>query len=67
MRLLDAMRPSAYGIFLTHYIFIIWLQYAVYDSCGRPSSRLPSCSLGTLALSWRSHGVVAKNSVWWRG
>ena len=31
MRLLDAMRPSAYGIFLTHYIFIIWLQYAVYD------------------------------------
>ena len=31
LRLLDAMRPSAYGIFLTHYIFIIWLQYAVYD------------------------------------
>ena len=31
MKLLDAMRPQAYGIFLTHYIFIIWLQYAVYD------------------------------------
>src|SRR6185437_3413418 len=29
-RLMDALRPSAYGIFLTHYIFIIWLQYAVY-------------------------------------
>ena len=29
--LLDAMRPSAYGIFLIHYMFIIWLQYAVYD------------------------------------
>jgi peptidoglycan/LPS O-acetylase OafA/YrhL len=28
---LDAMRPSAYGIYLVHYIFIIWLQYAVYD------------------------------------
>jgi hypothetical protein len=30
MRLFDAIQPSAYGIFLIHYIFIIWLQYAVY-------------------------------------
>src|SRR5262249_30424038 len=30
MRLLDAMRPSAYGIYLVHYIFIIYLQYAVF-------------------------------------
>ena len=29
--LLDALQPSAYGIYLLHYIFIIWLQYAVYD------------------------------------
>jgi hypothetical protein len=29
--LLDAVQPSAYGIFLLHYIFIIWLQYNVYD------------------------------------
>ena len=28
---LDALRPSAYGIFLVHYIFIIYLQYAVYE------------------------------------
>src|SRR5262249_22810052 len=27
VRLLDAMQPQAYGIFLIHYIFIIWLQY----------------------------------------
>jgi peptidoglycan/LPS O-acetylase OafA/YrhL len=30
-RLLDALQPSAYGVYLVHYIFIIWLQYAVYD------------------------------------
>jgi hypothetical protein len=40
--LLDAMRPSAYGafptfvkfaigIYLLHFIPLIWLQYAVYD------------------------------------
>ena len=25
------MQPSAYGVYLLHYIFIVWLQYAVYD------------------------------------
>ena len=44
LRLLDALRPSAYGIFLVHYIFIIWLQYAVYDLRFRRSSRPRSCS-----------------------
>src|SRR4051812_48379597 len=29
--LLDTMQPSAYGIYLLHYIFIVWLQYAVFD------------------------------------
>ncbi len=32
LSLLDAMQSSAYGIFLLHYVFIIWLQYVVYDS-----------------------------------
>jgi hypothetical protein len=31
LSLLDAMRPSAYGIDPVHYIFIIWLQHVVYD------------------------------------
>ena len=31
LRLLDPLRASAYGIYLLHYIFIIWLQYEVYD------------------------------------
>jgi surface polysaccharide O-acyltransferase-like enzyme len=30
--LLDWMRPSAYGIFLLHYIFIVWTQYVLYDT-----------------------------------
>ena len=31
MKLLDAVWPSAYGILLTHYISILWVEYAVYD------------------------------------
>lgn len=50
--LLDAMRPSAYGIFLTHYIFIIWLQYAVYDYSWPAAVKAAVVFAVTLALSW---------------
>lgn len=52
MRLLDAMQPSAYGIFLTHYIFIIWLQYAVYDYGWPAIVKFAVVFVGTLSLSW---------------
>jgi len=52
MRLLDAMRPSAYGIFLAHYIFIIWLQYAVYDYSWPAFVKFAVVFFATLALSW---------------
>jgi Acyltransferase family len=49
--LLDAMQPSAYGIFLLHYMFIIWLQYVVYDPAWPPASKRPSCSPARLAAA----------------
>src|SRR6185312_7917395 len=52
LRLLDAMRPNAYGIFLTHYIFIIWLQYVVYDPPLSPFLKFAIVFVGTLAGSW---------------
>ena len=52
MGLLDAMRPSAYGIFITHYIFIIWLQYAVYDYAWPAFVKFAVVFIGTLSLSW---------------
>jgi peptidoglycan/LPS O-acetylase OafA/YrhL len=52
MRLLDAIRPSAYGIFLTHYIFIIWLQYAVYDYGWPALVKFAVVFTVTLSLSW---------------
>jgi surface polysaccharide O-acyltransferase-like enzyme len=52
LRLLDAMRPSTYGIFLMHYIFIIWLQYAVYDPAWSSFVKFAIVFFGTLAGSW---------------
>ena len=51
-RLLDAMQPSAYGIFLFHYIFIIWLQYFVYDPAWPAGVKAAIVFAGTLGGSW---------------
>jgi surface polysaccharide O-acyltransferase-like enzyme len=50
--LLDAMRPSAYGIYLLHYIFIIWLQYFVYDLPLHVGAKFAIVFIGTLSMSW---------------
>jgi peptidoglycan/LPS O-acetylase OafA/YrhL len=50
--LLDAIRPSAYGIFLTHYVFIIWLQYGVYGYSWPAAVKAAVVFAGTLTLSW---------------
>ena len=50
--LLDALQPSAYGVFLVHYIFIVWLQYAVYDYPFPAFVKFAIVFAGTLSLSW---------------
>ncbi len=60
VKLLDAMRPQAYGIFLTHYIFIIWLQYAVYDYAWPALVKFVIVFGGTLALSWAVTALLRK-------
>jgi surface polysaccharide O-acyltransferase-like enzyme len=60
VRLLDAMRPQAYGIFLVHYIFIIWLQYAVYDYAWPAFVKFAIVLGGTLALSWAVTALLRK-------
>jgi acyltransferase-like protein len=58
--LLDAMRPNAYGIYLTHYIFIIWLQYAVYTPAWSPFVKFAIVFAGTLAASWAVTALLRK-------
>jgi peptidoglycan/LPS O-acetylase OafA/YrhL len=51
-RPLDALQPSAYGIYLSHYIFIIWLQYAVFDYALAAGVKFAIVFIGTLSVSW---------------
>jgi surface polysaccharide O-acyltransferase-like enzyme len=50
--LFDAVQPSAYGIYLVHYIFIIWLQYALYDEPFPAFVKFAIVFAGTLSMSW---------------
>jgi surface polysaccharide O-acyltransferase-like enzyme len=58
--LLDALQPSAYGIFLVHYIFIIWLQYAVYDYSLPAFVKFAVVFAGTLSMSWGLTAALRK-------
>jgi len=60
LRLLDVMQPSSYGIFLVHYIFIIWLQYAVYDYSWPAVVKAAVVFVSTLALSWGLTATLRK-------
>jgi surface polysaccharide O-acyltransferase-like enzyme len=51
-RLLDTMRPQAYGIYLLHFIPLIWLQYLVYDPAFPALVKFAIVFFGTLAVSW---------------
>jgi len=59
-RFLDALRPSAYGIYLVHYILIIWLQYAVYDLPLHAGGKFAIVFIGTLSISWAVTIILRK-------
>jgi hypothetical protein len=50
--LLDAIRPSAYGIYLLHFVPLIWLQYIVYDPAFPAFVKFAIVFAGTLLMSW---------------
>ena len=59
-RLLDAMRPQAYGIYLLHFIPLIWLQYAVYDPAFPAFVKFAIVFTGTLSISWALTALLRK-------
>ncbi|TMJ61530.1 MAG: acyltransferase [Alphaproteobacteria bacterium] len=51
-RLCDSLKDNAYGMYLIHYLFIVWLQFAMLAT-GLPAIlKAIIVFAGTLALSW---------------
>jgi peptidoglycan/LPS O-acetylase OafA/YrhL len=60
VRIFVSLRDNAYGVYLIHYIFVTWLQYAMLRA---PLSGLAKGSLvflGALALSWSATATLRR-------
>jgi surface polysaccharide O-acyltransferase-like enzyme len=64
--ILDSLRDSAYGIYLIHYVPVLWLQYALYDISLSPVPQLTAIIKAvivfvlTLAVSWAATASLRK-------
>ena len=63
---LDPLRDSAYGIYLIHYVPVLWLQYVLYDFSFSPVMQLSAIIKAiivfvlTLAFSWAATVTLRK-------
>jgi surface polysaccharide O-acyltransferase-like enzyme len=51
-RILDSLSGNAYGIYLVHYDFIVWLQYALFGTALLAVFKAAIVFAVTLGLSW---------------
>ena len=63
---LDPLRDSAYGIYLIHYVPVLWLQYALYDISFGPVMQVTAIIKAvivfvlTLSISWAATAALRK-------
>jgi glucans biosynthesis protein C len=51
-RLLDSLSANAYGLYLVHYNFVVWLQYALLGAATLALFKASMVFGGTLVASW---------------
>ncbi len=63
---LDPLRENAYGIYLIHYVPVLWLQYAMYDMSFGPVPQISAIIKAvivfvlTLLFSWAATAALRK-------
>lgn len=59
-RVLDRLSDDAYGIYIVHYVFVLWLQYALVGTALNAVGKMIIVFSTALALSWAaSAGIKA--------
>ncbi len=53
-RALDSLSVNAYSMYLVHYIFVVWLQYALLSSGLIAAAKLAIVFTGAMVMSWSS-------------
>jgi hypothetical protein len=62
IRMLDTLTDEAYGMYLVHYLFSVWLQFILLGFAVLAVIKAAIVFLGTLVLSWGS--VAAMRRAW---
>src|ERR1700730_14034290 len=59
---LDPLKRDAYGMYLVHYVFVVWLQYALLGVALIAVAKGAIVFSGTLLLSWGTIAVIRRIS-----
>jgi len=60
---LDAMQKNAYGIYLLHFIPLIWMQYLVFDLQWSAFAKFAVVFAVTLSTSWAATSLLRRSRV----
>ena len=60
LALMDRMQPSAYGIYLLHFLPLLWLQYLVYVPAWPAAVKFAIVLVGTLSVSWLAAALLRR-------
>jgi glucan biosynthesis protein C len=59
-RLLDSLKANAFGMYLVHYLFIVWLQFALLELELPAIVKAAIVFAGALALSWAASAALRR-------
>jgi surface polysaccharide O-acyltransferase-like enzyme len=59
-RILDSLSANAYGMYLVHYVFVVWLQYALLPADLPAPAKAFLVFAGSLVLSWPASVVISR-------
>jgi peptidoglycan/LPS O-acetylase OafA/YrhL len=62
----ESLAANAYAIYLVHYVFVIWLQYAFLGAALPAIVKGMSVFAGALVLSWGTAAAFGRLSMWTR-
>jgi glucans biosynthesis protein C len=65
-RLLDSLSNHAYGIYLVHYVFVLWLQYALVGLALSAVPKMLIVFAAALILSWGANAGTGALMLWAR-
>ena len=56
----DSLKDNAYGMYLVHYLFIVWLQFAMLPTSLPGLVKASVVFAGTMALSWAASAALRR-------